>query len=257
MKSTTRFAKNLIVGLAFGAVSFGAQADVYDDGLMAYAVGNYAKAGELFMGAAETGNAGAEHMLMRMFSEGVIFAPNMKKETMKWTQKAAERGFMQAQYAMAEMLRADKNMAEALSWYRKAADQGHPDAYYQLGEMLEDASGTESHHMYQIAASEYDVFAQKGDAQYQYMLGGMYQQAKGVGKDMKLALKWLEKSALQGHAMAQLSLGRLYATGDDVKRDAQQAAYWLNLAAAQGVTEAEHLLAQIKDDGEVKIALAM
>jgi hypothetical protein len=75
---------------------------------------------------------------------------------------------------------------------------------------------------------------------------------------MELALKWMEKSALQGHALAQLSLGRMYAKGSDVPRDTRLARYWLDLAAAQGEQDAVVLLSEIDADnnGET-IALAM
>lgn len=264
MKFTTRFAAKMICGLALGAGAMAAQADLYEDGLMAYAVGNYGEASQMFMDAAEQGNGGAEHMLMRLFTEGRVFAKDMEQETLKWTRKAAEQGIMQAQFALANIYaghEADK--AKAVTWYQKAAEQGHPEAFYKLGELFEQgAQGVavnsgESVRMYQIAASEFDVFAQKGDADAQNLLATMYHQAQGVAKNMELAIKWWEKAALQGHAVAQLNLGRLYATGDDVPRDANQAAYWLNLAAAQGMGEAATLLAGLENEVGAKVALAL
>ena len=177
MKYPKLVVKSIICGLVLGAVAFNAQADSYEDGLMAYAVGNYAEAGQLLMSAAEEGNTGAEHMLMRLFSEGKLYAKDMDQETMKWTLKAAEKGIMQAQYALAEIY-ANKvgDYKAAVDWYRQAANQGHPDAFYKLGSLFEEgvkgirADAAESNRMYQIAASEFDVYAQKGDAEYQYHL---------------------------------------------------------------------------------------
>jgi hypothetical protein len=241
-----------------------AQADLYEDGLMAYAVGNYGEASQLFMDAAAQGNGGAEHMLMRLFSEGRVYAKDMEQETQKWARKAAERGIMQAQFALAEIYAARQDQAAAaVEWYQKAAQQGHPEAFFKLGEIFEQgakgvaANAAESVRLYQIAASEFDVFAQKGDADAQNLLAGMYHQAQGVAKNMQLAIKWWEKAALQGHAVAQLNLGRLYAIGDDVPRDANQAAYWLNMAAAQGLGEAGNLLAGLERELGSTVALAM
>lgn len=83
--------KKLFIGLSLSAVVMTAQADAYEDGLMAYAVGNFTEAGESFMRAADQGNAGAEHMLMRLFSENKIYAKDVAQETLKWTRKAAEK----------------------------------------------------------------------------------------------------------------------------------------------------------------------
>jgi TPR repeat protein len=264
MNIAHRFTKNIFAGLLLGGCAFNVHADLYEDGLMAYAVGNYAEAGQLLISAADQGIAGADQMLMRMFSEGKLYAANLDQETLKWTKKAAEEGYMQAQFALAEIY-ANKlhDMRAAANWYRKAADQGHPTAYYKLAALLENgakdvrADAAESTRLYQIAASEFDVFAQKGDADFQNSLAGMYEQGKGVKKNMALAFKWYEKAALQGHALAQLNMGRLYMAGESVARDTLQAAYWLDLAAAQGVREAQVMLSEIKRQNGAELALAM
>ena len=76
--------KKLFIGLSLGAAAMAVQADAYEDGLMAYAVGNFAGAGQAFTQAANEGNAGAEHMLMRLFSENKIYAKDLAQETLKW-----------------------------------------------------------------------------------------------------------------------------------------------------------------------------
>jgi len=255
--------RNTLCGLALGIVALNAQADLYEDGLMAYAEGHYAEAGQLFMGAADAGNEGAEYMLVRLLSEGKLYARDLDKETLKWTLKAAEKGVLRAQFVAGTYAHQQNDVTSALDWYRKAAEQGHPDAFYQLGAILGEgaesvpADASESNRMYSIAASEFDVFAQKGDAEAQYKLAGMYRLGQGVEKDMEKALRWIEKSALQGHAQAQLSLGRLYALGDDVPRDIRLAIYWLDMAAVQGVHDAIIMLSELGDDGEAKVALLM
>ena len=255
--------KTVLVGLSFTAAAMTVQADHYEDGLMAYAIGNYAAAGHEFMQAADVGNEGAEHMLMRMFSEKKMYANDLAKETMKWTKKAAEKGVMQAQFALANQYSDQKSIKAAVAWYRKAANQGHAEAFLKLGLIYEhgakgvQADADESSQMYQIAASEMDVFAQQGDADAQAMLAGMYQQGQGVKKNIAQALRWWEKSALQGHMQAQMSLGRLYAQGRDVESDTRLASYWLDLAAAQGSQEAVTMLAEIDSQNKTKIAFAM
>jgi len=263
-RSISGIFRKAILGLSLSVATFGAQANLYEEGLMAYAVGNYTKAGQYFMEAADAGNAGAEHMLMRLFEENKLYARDLQAATLKWTRKAAEKGVAIAQFSLGKIY-AEKqgDVKTAVVWYRKAAAQGHPDAYYQLGAVFAEGAkevhtdAEESRRLYQIAASEFDVFAQKGSADAQYKLAGMYQQGLGVKTDMVLTLKWMEKSALQGHALAQLSLGRMYAEGIDVPHDTRQARYWLNLAAAQGEQAAIVALNRLKEKDDTKVALAM
>ncbi len=268
MKQTTHLIRKTFCGLIFCAIAFSAQAEPYDDGLAAYTNGDYAKAGQQFMAAAELGSPGAEHMLMRLFTEGKLRAADMDNETLKWTRKAAENGIKQAQFQLAEIYaKKQGNVKNAIQWYRLAADQNHPDAFFELGEIYKKgaegivADASKSAQMYQIAASEFDIYAQKGNPEYQYALAGMYQHAKGVSKNMRLAVKWMVKSAQQGHILAQLDLGRLYAKGDDVSRDLNEAKHWLNLAAIQGVgsasTLANTMLNKLNRDEEATLAFAL
>jgi len=251
-----------VITLTLGLMASTALADSYDDGLIAYVNGHYAEASESFMASAEQGNAGAEQMLMRLYSEGKIQTSNTDQEALKWTKKAAQDGIMQAQFALADIY-ANKlgKYKEAVKWYRQAARQGHPVAYYRLGEIFKNGAGEvnansdTSKKMYQIAASELTVFAQKGDPEQQYLLGDMYHKAKGVKKNMKLALKWIGESAIHGNALAQYTLGSLYAMGEDVDKDLTKAKYWLNMAAAQGLGTATAMLDEMKSKSHAEVAL--
>ena len=51
--------KNIALSLVLGGASLSSQADTYEDGLVAYANGEYAAASRFFLDAAEQGNAGA------------------------------------------------------------------------------------------------------------------------------------------------------------------------------------------------------
>jgi TPR repeat protein len=251
-----------ILALSFGILASNAVADSYEDGLVAFADGHYAEAGRYLMASAEQGNAGAEQMLMRLYSEGKLQASNADQEVLKWTKKAAHNGIKQAQFALADIY-ANKlgKYKKAVKWYRLAAKQGHPVAYYRLGEIFKNGAGEvkadskKSNHLYQIAASELTVFAQKGDPKQQYLLGDMYQNAKGVKKNMKLALKWMGESAIHGNALAQYKLGSIYAMGEDVDKDLNKAKYWLNMAAAQGFGSAIAMLEKMKRKSHAEVAL--
>ncbi len=258
------FVRSGFYGLILGMLAFNAQADLYEDGLLAYAVGDYTKAGQLFIKAANTGNNGAEHMLMRLYSEGKLDTKQPDEKTLEWALKAAEKGVVLAQFALAEIYaKKQDNAKAALPWYHKAAEQGHPQAYYELGAILEKGANNvrvdtkESTHMYSIAATEFDVFAQKGDAEAQFKLANMYRRAQGVEQDIEKVVKWMERSALQGHALAQLNLGRLYVLGEDLPRNIQLATHWLSAAAAQGVPEATGILSKLHDNGDIDAKFAL
>ena len=61
--------------------------------------------------------------------------------------------------------------------------------------------------------------AQAGNANAQYDVGAMYNNALGVKTDHAQAAKWFAKSAAQGNAYAQVDLGQLRLTGRGVPQD--------------------------------------
>ena len=86
---------------------------------------------------------------------------------------------------------------------------------------------------YATALREFRVLAEQGDAEAQYLLGGMYDEGYGVNKSDKEALKWWLMAAEQGHAQAQNNLGTGYFDGRGVIQDYEEAAKWWQLAAEQ------------------------
>ena len=75
--------------------------------------------------------------------------------------------------------------------------------------------------------------AEKGIADAQYKLGGMYDVGKGVPQDDAQAAIWYRKAADQGHAAAQCALGLQCSQGKGVPNDAKLAYMWLCLASAR------------------------
>jgi uncharacterized protein len=76
--------------------------------------------------------------------------------------------------------------------------------------------------------------ALNGDAEAQYLFGGMYSSGLGVPQNESEASKWLHMAANQGLAEAQHNMGHYYYNGVAVSQDFIQAHMWYNLAAAQG-----------------------
>jgi hypothetical protein len=76
--------------------------------------------------------------------------------------------------------------------------------------------------------------AERGHAGSQFLIGKMYYQGRGVGKDPREAGRWFLKAAEQGDLQAQYYLGVLHASGEGVPQDDVRAYMWLYLAAEKG-----------------------
>ena len=55
------------------------------------------------------------------------------------------------------------------------------------------------------------TMAERGHAEAQYLLAGMYEDGHGTSRDMGLALKWYQEAAANGHGEARQRLERLSA----------------------------------------------
>lgn len=263
-----KFGKTIAMGLVLGGLSMSCNADSYEDGLVAYAIGDYPLAAQRFFDAANSGSVGAEQMLARMFAEGSGVQRD-SSEVLKWTRKAAQGGIPLAQYNLAEIyFNAEGTEANDLAAYQmfiKAAKGGVVLSYYRLGQMNELGRGVpqdadEAKYFYAVAASELDVFAQKGDAVAQNMLARQYENGKGVTRNYAKAMQWYRQAANQGLADAQFNVGRLFAAGTGVDKNELEAMNWLNRAASQGYAKAQELLKNYHDkmvkDGRGSLALA-
>lgn len=101
---------------------------------------------------------------------------------------------------------------ERIAAIRQAAEQGNLDAMASLDRM----------------ASEQE------DALAQIALGEMYQNGKGVARNINKALMWYRKAAEQGHTAAQCMLGAIYDEGRLVEKDEVEAIKWYRKSATQG-----------------------
>lgn len=250
-----------VMGLVLGGLSLSCNADSYEDGLMAYAVGDHALAAGLFLDAAKSGNVGAEHMLARVYSEGTG-VPRDNAEAMKWTKKAADGGIALAQYNLAEMYidNGTADDAAAYQLYTKAAKGGVVMSYFRLGQMSEQGRGVkadaaEAKYYYGVAASELGVFAQKGDANSQNTLAALYENGKGVAQNYAKAVQWYRQAANQGMAEAQFNVGRMFMAGIGVDKNDTEAMGWFRRAAQQGYSKAQTVLDQLVQAGVGSVAM--
>ena len=69
-----------------------------------------------------------------------------------------------------------------------------------------------------------------GDAESQFLIGGMYSKGEGTNEDNLEALKWLKESAHNGYPKAQLRLAYMLSAGEFVKKDEEAALVWMEKA---------------------------
>ena len=88
-----------------------------------------------------------------------------------------------------------QNYAWAVKWYQKAAEQGQVNAQYNLGFMYNNGVGMPQD--YAKAKKWYRKAAEQGEAISQFNLGFMYHQGHGAPQDYIQAHMWYNLSAAQ------------------------------------------------------------
>lgn len=92
---------------------------------------------------------------------------------------------------------------------------------------------------YQQALDILQPLAASGDPYAQYTIGVMYDDGRGVPKNLKLAHIWYLRAARNGLADAQFMAGMFYAVGRGRPQEVVRAYVWLDLAAAGEFPHAE------------------
>jgi len=129
------FFKFLLVAISIFAVGCGDQsqkdAASYQEGIDAYAQGNFAVALKKLQPMAEQGNADAQLRLGLMYREGKG-VPQDDKQALAWLSKAAEQGQAEAQenlgLSYAKGLGVERDWVQADKWFSLAAASGKESA---------------------------------------------------------------------------------------------------------------------------------
>ncbi len=112
---------------------------LYESGISALDVQDYATAHELFKELADIGDAKAQYELgtIYLYGRGVEPDPN---QSAQWYMLAAKSGLPEAQYSLGIAysmgIGIQKNIDKAISWYTAAAKQKYLPAYLPLAEFL-------------------------------------------------------------------------------------------------------------------------
>jgi len=243
---------------------------------------DFAEAAKWYQKLAEKGKVDAQFKLGNMYECGNGVKQDFSAAA-KWYQEAADQGNAGAQFKLGNMYESGNGVKQdfsaAAKCYQDAATQGNADAQCKLGNMYEHGSGVkqdfdEAIRWYQKSAEQgngealnrFHDFADNGIVSVQYILGGMYEQGKGVQKNCEEALKWYYEASVQGDIYAinkvrkfaeqgdndsQCKLGNMYEHGDGVKQDYAEAVRWYSKAAEQGNVEIFNKLCEFANNGIV------
>lgn len=116
---------------------------------------------------------------------------------------------------------------EEFKQMHQKAENGDVEAQYEMGIWYQNVCGKYND---ALAAKWYELAAQQGHKEAQYLLAKQYFYSRGVSKDMAKAKKWYREAALQGHLMSSRMLGDIYFR----EKNYTEAKKWYEQAAEQG-----------------------
>ena len=174
------------------------------------------------------------------------------KKAMKWYEAAAEQRNSDAMVQIGLMyLRGkgvEKSDEEAFKWVTKAAELGHGGAQFYLGYAFLEGNGVQQ--SYEEAYKWFMKSARLRNEGAQFYLGVMYDRGLGVQQSYEEAYKWFMKAAEQGDGTAQTNVGLMYGKGQGVQQSYEEAYKWFMKAAEQGYAEAQYSLGSMYADAK-------
>ena len=133
----------------------------------------------------------------------------------------------------------------------RQADQGNAEAQYVLGGMYYEGKNVPQDYAEAIKWTR--MAADRENADAQYVLGVQYQKGRVVPQDYAEAAKWYGRAADQGHAGAQFALGFMYVVGRGVPQDHVQSYFWYSLAASRSAGEDYKKYSEKRDQVALKL----
>jgi TPR repeat protein len=106
---------------------------------------------------------------------------------------------------------------ETTQTLRKRALQKDPDAMFRLGYRLAFGRGRPSRPNWPSIFTLWSGAAKAGHARAQFYLATIYENGKGVRRNMSRAIYWYTRAAKLGHETAMFNLGMSYRDGFGVR----------------------------------------
>ena len=149
--------------------------------------------------AAEAGDPESQLLIGTAYFEGVGVLKDRKLAMEMWRRAADANHPIApvAQYNLGTAYHTNKDFTESLKWTTKSAEAGFVHAQYYLGEMYNFADGVPQN--FEKAFKWYYQAASNGLAESQFEVGLFYFRGKGTQKNGNLALQWFRRAAAQGH----------------------------------------------------------
>jgi len=206
-------------------------------GMAAFKRGDYQTALKEWRAASDAGSAEAQYDLGLLYAKG-FGVPRDLTVAQQWYETAAAKGNTQAEFSLGQMYAKGwgipRDEASALAWL-DAADGNQSTTDFTW--MPIEGYGQEPD--YAKAAYWYRLAADKGHAEAEYDLAGLYSDGNGVPRDQTQAFELVKKSAMTGFLPAQVRVAWRYANGRGVEKSDSEAFFWYTVAARHGDKQAE------------------
>ena len=173
---------------------------------------NYTKAFQLYMEAAQMGDAYSQVWVGNFFNRGVVVEKDYKSAVM-WFEKAAKQNNAFALNNLARMYEqgtgVSQNFEKAIELYRLASNAGEKTASQNLGIMYENGKGVPQN--YESAVRYYNIAISQGNTDPVLLnnLGVLYADGKGTAPDYEKAEKLFTLAFQKGNDQARVNLNAI------------------------------------------------
>lgn len=232
-------------------------------GEAAFEAKNYGDAYLQLLPSARAGNPRAQFLIGQLSDNGLGPIALDPHEAVRWYRMAADKGFGDAQAAMARAYATGRGVPQskenALKWLMRAAEGGHEPSMLDLAKLYDDGRGVPKDPEKATALIKRAAEAGSPDGQYLYA----ERLAAGIGlvQDQKQAWEWFHRAAESGQPAALYKMGRVGMTAPKTLDDTINAYVWISLAAQRATgdlkneaTRERGELAKQMTPGDVAIA---
>jgi TPR repeat protein len=194
---------------------------------------------------AESGESFAQTFTGFMLEHGLLVIED-RARARGWYERAADRNFAPAQYALFLLLEHD-SAKEAFEWLRKAAESNYPAAQYTLASYHLDGTPPATADN-ELALSHMTSSAEAGFRPALRRLAMMHEDGVGGIADPAKAGDYLRRAAESGDHVAAVMLGeRLLKSHNDT--EVSEGLEWIYSAAKNAEPSAFKLLARVYGEG--------